>query len=192
MLHAFVQLLCSAESARTRLHGWLCLYLWIAGLKQNVCVSLRIMLGTRLHRRRFTDGATMEDISSLTHALHDLALRTVSITSSGIPLAAALPMPPPAGPPAVSPDALPAFWHAAPLKPVALQNHKREMQQILQESLQMLEHADGAKQRSLMLQQNSALARILEIAMLAAESVHELHLNLVADEVTFRRSALTF
>jgi hypothetical protein len=136
----------------------------------------------------------MEDISSLTHALHDLALRTVSITSFGIPLAAALPIPPPAGPPAVSPDALPAIRHAAPLKSVALPNHKREMQhlQILQESLQMLEHADGAKQRSLMLQQNSALARILEIAMVAAESVHELHLNLVADEVTFRKSAWTF
>jgi hypothetical protein len=104
------------------------------------------MLGTRLG---FTGGASMEDISSLTHALHDLALSTASITLSGIPLAAALPILPPAGPPAVSPDAPLAILHAAPPGSVALQNHKREMQQILQDSLQMLERADGAKQHSL-------------------------------------------
>jgi hypothetical protein len=148
----------------------------------TVCV---LMLGTRLG---FTGGATMEDIISLTHALHDLARSTASINSSGIPLAAALPILPHAGPPAASPDAPPPIPHAAPPGSVALQNHKREMQQILQESLQMLEHADGAKQRSLMLQQKAALARVLEITTVAAKSAHELHQNFaVADEVTFRR-----
>jgi hypothetical protein len=116
----------------------------------------------------------MEDISSLTHALHDLALSTASITSSGIPLAAALPILSPAGPPAVSPDAPPLILQAAPPSSVALQNHKREMQQILQESLQMLEDEDGAKQLSLMLRQKAALARILQTTTVAAKLVHEL------------------
>jgi hypothetical protein len=134
---------------------------------ERLCV---LMLGTRLG---FT-GSTMEDISSLAHALHDLALSTASITSSGIPLAAALPILSPAGPPAVSPDAPPLILQAAPPGCKTLQNHKREMQQILQESLQMLEHEDGAEQLSLMLQQKAALARILQTTTVAAKLAHEL------------------
>jgi hypothetical protein len=55
------------------------------------CLSV-LMLGTRLG---FTGGASMEDNSSLTHALHDPSLSTASIASSGIPLAAAFPINPP-------------------------------------------------------------------------------------------------
>jgi hypothetical protein len=70
-----------------------------------------------------------------------------------------------------------------------LQNTKREILQILQESVQMLEHADGAKQCSLMLQTNSCTgSHSKKNTLVAAKKVHELHQNFaVAYEVNCRR-----
>jgi hypothetical protein len=62
------------------------------------------------------------------------------------------------------------------------------MEQMLQECLKMLELANGAKQRSLMLQQKSALACILEITTVAVDSEHAMHQNFATtDVVTFKR-----
>jgi hypothetical protein len=74
------------------------------------------------------------------------------------------------------------------LGPVALQNHRRELRTLLEESLSALERADPGIQHTLALQQKGFFVRARDVSLIAASTAQELKENFAsAAEITYKR-----